>query len=129
MVYKFSRRSLDNLRGVHPDLVAVVVAALYRYATVDFTVIEGVRDQDRQAEMVRQGKSWTMDSKHLIQPDGFAHAVDLAPWVDGGIPWDDWQAFYNLSQAMKFAARYMGVTITWGGDWKVRDGPHFQLER
>ena len=129
MVYKFSRRSLDNLRGVHPDLVAVVVAALYRYATIDFAVIEGVRDRDRQAEMVRQGKSWTMDSKHLIQPDGFAHAVDLAPWVDGGIPWDDWQAFYNLSQAMKFAARYMGVTITWGGDWEVRDGPHFQLLR
>jgi len=126
-IYKFSQRSYDNLRGVHPDLVACVVACLYRYTTIDFTVIEGVRTLERQKVLVEQGKSWTMDSKHLPQSDGFGHAVDLAPWVDGGIPWDHWPSFEYVAVAMKFAARHLGVNITWGGDWKVRDGPHFQL--
>ncbi len=130
MTYQFSQRSLDNLRGVHPDLVACVVACLYRYSTVDFVVTEGVRTIEKQERMVRQGRSQTMDSYHLEQKDGFAHAVDLAPWIQGEIPWDNWKAFKDIASAMKMAAKYLDIQITWGGDWEtLKDGPHFQIER
>ena len=127
-MFRFSKRSLNNLKGVHPDLVACVVACLYRYTTVDFAVIEGKRTKERQKKLVEAGKSWIMDSKHLIQPDGFAHAVDLAPWVRGAIPWDDWQKFEEVNKAMQMAARYFKIQLTWGGTWEQKDGPHFQLE-
>ena len=64
-------RDLDRLRGVHPDLVRVVVRARAMDA---FFVSEGVRTEERQRQLVREGKSRTMASRHLT-----GHAVDLYP--------------------------------------------------
>ena len=127
-MYKLGERSLKRLEGVHPDLVLVVKRAIER-TTIDFTVVEGVRSLEQQKQNVAKGVSQTMNSKHLLQKDGFAHAVDLAPLVDGKIPWDDWNAFKQVAEAMKMSAVELNVRLTWGGDWKtLKDGPHFQIE-
>jgi peptidoglycan L-alanyl-D-glutamate endopeptidase CwlK len=130
--YKFSQRSERNLQGVHPRLVDVVRLAL-TMSGVDFTVVEGVRALAKQREYVKKGASQTMRSKHLVQADGFGHAVDLYPWVGGkaitewGTPWPG-AYWLEVSGAMKEAAKRLGVGIVWGGDWKsFRDGPHYEL--
>lgn len=51
---KFSKRSLNNLEGVHPKLRAVVEAALQR-SEVDFTVVEGLRTYERQVQLKKDG--------------------------------------------------------------------------
>ena len=120
MTYKLGSRSLQNLSGVHPDLVAVVKLAISKTAQ-DFTVLEGIRNINRQRELVKTGKSTTMNSRHLT-----GHAVDLAPWP---ISWD-WEYFYPIADAMKEAAEELDVNLEWGGDWKsFPDGPHYQLSR
>jgi len=122
---KWSARSLKNLEGIHPHLRAVMDAALQSSA-IDFIVIEGLRTKERQAQLVREGASRTMNSRHLT-----GHAVDLLP-ID---PKDkkgkfDWSLYHALAPAVKQAAKELGVNITWGGDWtSFRDGPHFELER
>lgn len=121
MMYKLSKRSLDNLKGIHPDLVAVVHRAL-EISPIDFAVIEGLRSVERQKQLVAAGASRTMRSRHLT-----GHAVDLAAYV-GGIRWD-WPLYEALGLAMKTAAKELGVAIIWGGDWAFRDGPHFELDR
>lgn len=126
--FQLSQRSLDRLLGVHPDLVAIVKLAIQR-APADFTVVEGVRLIARQRENVAKGASQTMASYHLPQADGLGHAVDLAPWIDGAIPWNDWHAFASLAGTIKTCAMELGVPVEWGGDWKMRDGPHFQIPR
>jgi len=124
-----SARSLQRLEGVHPRLVAVVKLAIQR-TTVDFTVVEGLRTPERQREMVEQGKSQTLNGLHLVQPDGYGHAVDLAPLVDKVIPWKDLAQFRRLADVVKSCAAELGVPVEWGGDWKsFYDGPHFQLPR
>ncbi len=129
MGFILSQRSRGRLGGVHPDLVRVVERAIEITAT-DFTVLEGVRTQKQQAEYVRRGASKTMNSKHLKQPDGFGHAVDLAPLVDGKPSWDWGKPYDDVSGAMKRAAAELGVEIQWGGDWKrFPDGPHYELVR
>jgi len=124
MTWMFSKRSEEALKGVHPDLVQVVRHAL-SLSPVDFVVIEGLRTPARQQELLRSGKTRTLNSRHLT-----GHAVDVVPLIGGIIPWEDWSAFEQVSGAMKQAARASGVPLIWGGDWVTfRDGPHYELFR
>lgn len=119
-------RSLSNLKGVHPDLVAVVKGADLIVESWDngigFIVTEGLRTTVRQAALVKAGASKTMNSKHLT-----GRAVDLAATINNEVRWD-WPLYGILAQAMKDSAEDLGIVIEWGGDWKTfKDGPHFQL--
>lgn len=121
MTFKFSKKSLDRLAGVHPDLVAVVHKAL-ELSLIDFTVLEGVRSVARQEQLVKAGASKTMRSRHLT-----GHAVDLGAYVAGQVRWD-WALYDQIAAAMKRASKELNIPIEWGGDWKTfKDGPHFQL--
>lgn len=124
--YGLSQRSLGLLEGVHGDLVAVVRRAI-ELTTVDFTVIEGLRTAERQAELVRQGASRTMRSRHLKGADGYGHAVDLAAIHEGKVTWRS-EAYRTLAPWVKLAARDLRIPIEWGGDWHdFVDMPHWQL--
>lgn len=114
-------RSLKRLEGVHPDLVRVVKRAA-AMSSLDFTVLEGLRSLERQAQLVKSGASTTNNSRHL---DG--HAVDLGVMTGGEVRWD-WPLYYKLAEVVKAAAKAEGVPIEWGGDWRrFKDGPHWQL--
>lgn len=120
MAYQLGTRSKQNLSGVHPDMVAVVKRAI-EISDKDFTVIEGIRNINRQRELVKAGKSTTMNSRHLT-----GHAVDIAPWP---ISWE-WEEFYPIADAMKQAAEELEIDLEWGGEWATfPDAPHYQLSR
>ena len=122
---RYSKRSLANLHGIHPDLRRVINRAL-QDSPLDFAVIEGLRTIERQAELVESGASKTMNSRHLT-----GHAVDLLPLnPKTGKGEFAWPLYNQLGPAVKEAARKEGVPIVWGGDWKTfKDGPHFELDR
>lgn len=164
MVYMENTMSLDprserNFSGVHDDLVGVARRAheLLKEKTPDvsFVAIDGVRTEEEQTGLIKAGASWTMDSKHLPQADGFAHALDLAATLKGAVRFD-WGLYYTVAAAMRDAATEKGVQLRWGGVWdkllnelqgdleddveayvarrrqlgkKARiDGPHFELD-
>ena len=121
MTFKLGALSLTRLKGVHPDLVKVVMRAI-QISTLDFTVLEGVRSLERQKALVEAGSSQTLKSRHLT-----GHAVDLGAWVDNQLDWS-WPLYARIAGAMKMAAKELNVPIEWGGDWVTfKDGPHFQL--
>jgi len=123
MSFRLSKRSRDNLVGVHPALVAVVEGAI-KCTGVDFLITEGLRSPQRQAALVKAGASQTQNSRHLS-----GHAVDVAAWVDGQVRWD-WPLYPRIAEAFKRVAKEQGVGLIWGGDWpRLRDGPHFELCR
>jgi peptidoglycan L-alanyl-D-glutamate endopeptidase CwlK len=120
---RYSQRSLNNLKGIHPDLRRVLDRAL-QDSPVDFVVIEGLRTRERQQKLVASGASKTMNSRHLT-----GHAVDLVPIGPDG-PSFSWAFYDHLGPAVEAAAALEGVAIQWGGRWtKFRDGPHFELDR
>lgn len=129
MPFTLTQKDLSKLNGVHPDLVRVIVRAA-TLAPFRFRITEGMRTLERQKQLVAQGKSWTMNSRHLT-----GHAVDLVPYIDydkdGDIDGNDlyaWPLYYKLAPIIKEAAKIEGVKLDWGGDWKSKkDGPHWQL--
>jgi peptidoglycan L-alanyl-D-glutamate endopeptidase CwlK len=78
--------------------------------------------------------TWVQTSgTHGIQADGFGHAVDLAPYP---IDWNDFERLDQLATVMFAAAKELGVTLRWGGNWDMddklhehgeSDSPHYEL--
>jgi peptidoglycan LD-endopeptidase CwlK len=121
VTYKLGKRSLENLLGVSGDMVAVVSKAI-EITGVDFTVIEGLRTLERQKKLLADGKSTTLNSRHIT-----GHAVDMVPYP---VDWEDLERFEIMAEAMKQAAADLDIPIIWGGDWKsFYDAPHFELDR
>lgn len=126
----FSLRAQRELDGVHPALVAVVERA-WELKENDYEVIDGIRTKAEQRNYVRRGVSKTMRSYHLRQADGYGHAVDIVPMVNGVPKWpNQYEAWKDIERAMKQAGRELNVPLTWGGDWRNRwDKPHWQIPR
>ena len=121
--------SMARLRGVHPDLVRVVLrcAADWKDKDTGFIVTCGVRTLEEQKVLVAKGASKTLRSRHIPAKNGYGHAVDLAAAIQGQVRWD-WPLYDKLAKAMKAAAKAEKVPLEWGGDWvSFKDGPHFQL--
>ena len=118
-MFKLSSRSLEKLEGVNPLLVDTVKRAI-EPSKVDFGVIYGVRSLAEQEKLYKAGRSQTMKSRHLIQPDGTSHAVDLMAY-DGSNPSWDIVMYDDIADAMKEAAVREGVKIRWGAAWHIDD--------
>ena len=117
MAFKLSNRSLGKLEGVHPDMVATVKRAI-ELTTVDFGVTYGVRTLEEQKKLYASGRSQTMKSRHLIQGDGYSHAVDLVAYDGSDVIWEI-NVYDNIADAMAEAANEVGCKIKWGAAWSV----------
>ena len=121
----FSKQSRARLDSTDERLGRVFEEVIKHF---DCTILEGRRTIDRQKMLVAQGKSKTMNSKHLV-----GKAVDVAPYP---IDWNDRERFtYFAGYVMGIAAK-MGIKLRWGGDWdrdtQVKDNsfddlPHFEI--
>ncbi|MCK7435909.1 M15 family metallopeptidase [Enterobacter bugandensis] len=117
-------------------MVSVVKRAI-ELTPIDFRVTEGLRTFDRQRELYEQGKSKTMQSRHLQ-----GYAVDVFPL---GVS-DVWNrgnpatkaAWRAVAEAFYQAGKELKIPITWGGDFNGDgpdvgsdgwDWPHFELNR
>lgn len=103
---KFGRRSKRRLNGVDGKLIEVLNEVVKYF---DITVIEGLRSEARQMELLAKGKSKTKFSKHLE-----GKAVDIAPYP---IDWKSRDDFHYLGGFVLGIAAKMGINVRWGGDW------------
>lgn len=122
---KLSKASMEKLAGVDPELIEL--AQLARdISPIPFEITEGLRDRERQAYLVKTGKSRTMKSYHLR-----GKAFDFVAKPDGKVSWDLADYKTIVSRALKPAAKKLGLSdvITYGVEWKsIVDGPHVQIE-
>lgn len=141
--YKLSDKSLQRLNGVDSNLVKVVKRAI-EITEQDFSVLEGVRTKEQCYINYGKGRTSTelaikgipasyskpKEAKvtWLNNPLGSKHvtgkAVDLIPYP---LSWGDIPSFIKISEAMKKAAKELGIKIEYGGDWKQKDYPHYEV--
>ena len=132
-----SRAVLDTVR---PELVKTLEIVVIEF---DITALEGRRSWDRQAELLRQGKTTKGpgESRHNPPklPDGtedhdwLSDAVDVAPYP---IDWKDAKRFIYMAGLIIGVGRTLGFNIRWGGNWdedqviiddqSFDDLPHFE---
>jgi peptidoglycan L-alanyl-D-glutamate endopeptidase CwlK len=122
----FNERSMDYLAPLDPRLRELMLET-ERIASergIDFEISEGMRDPERQAELVASGASQTMNSRHLHGNAADIHILN----PDGSINWD-FEAYRPIADIAKSVAADMGITdFVWGGDWEsLRDGVHLQV--
>ena len=125
MTFSLSPRSRGNMAGLHPDLVRIVEGAIVS-SGVDFGVTApAIRTAEEQHALFLKGASqkdgYKNKSNHQPWSDGFGHAVDLTPYLDGKPILDD-QAFAlypAIASAMSLSAGALGLSsrLTWGGNW------------
>lgn len=114
MSFVLSKRSESNLLGVNAGLVATVRRAI-AFTRIDFGVSEGLRTIQRQKELVAKGASKTMNSRHIS-----GNAVDLVAYIDGRVSWE-LNLYDDIADAMRAAAKEIGITVRWGAAWNVPD--------
>jgi peptidoglycan L-alanyl-D-glutamate endopeptidase CwlK len=133
----FSKRSLYNLKGIHPSLAQVMTEAI-KDTPVDFTITDGLRDTEEQQKLYAQGRTepgaivtYTdgiiNKSKHQPKADGYGYAVDLYPYIDGKVQLTNIAAMTTIAAHIRQTADRLGIAVEWGGNWKMRDYPHYEL--
>ena len=103
---RFGKRSRERLKGVDIKLQHILNKLV---KIMDVTIIEGLRSQERQDELVSKGASKTKYSKHIK-----GKAVDLAPYP---IDWEDRERFHYMGGMIRGIAHELDIKIRWGGDW------------
>lgn len=126
--------SRDRLRidGVHPALAAGLEGIFEQMdeAGTPMFVVEGVRTEERQAELFARGRTEPGDivtfkdgivhkSNHQAHDDGYGYAVDCA--------FQDSDPFALTHPWEIFGASAERIGLLWGGRWKLVDRPHVEL--
>jgi len=131
---RFGKKSRERMRGVDSRLQNIFNEVIKEF---DCTILEGLRTKERQAELVADGKSKTMKSRHIT-----GKALDVVPYI---VNWE------NTDRMTFFAGYVMGIASQvlseedfkkfrwgrdWGKDWLKKDKnkttfldyPHFEIK-
>lgn len=123
----FSKISRERLATCHLNLQRLMNLSVEN-SPIDFIIACGYRNQEDQDKAYAQGYSkvkWP-NGKHNKNP---SCAVDIAPYVNGMVVWDDITLFHKLADHIKGVAYALDIDVEWGGDWKgFVDFPHWQIK-
>ena len=137
-MYSFSKASLAKLKGVHPNLVKVMIEAI-KYSPIDFSITSGVRTTAEQKALYAQGRTTKGSivtnadgvknkSNHQAKSDGYGHAIDFCPYVNSKLDWNNQANFKIIATHIIATAKCMGVKVESGMNWKFVDLPHIELK-
>ena len=113
--FAFGLASRGKLNSVHADLYNIAQLVM-SWQVYDFTIVWGYRGraEQEQAFLAGNSKKRFPHSRHNKDP---STALDFAPWVNGGIPWNDTHAFAVIGGMFIAAGAQLGTPVRWGADW------------
>ena len=129
--YKYGKRSERVLSESHFDL-QLLAREILAMGIMDIAAICGRRGKEAQEKAFAKGYSnarWG-ESKHNVEAPALSDALDLAPLVNGRIPWNEtdkgFEYWYIMGGMALAVAKKLSLNIKWGYYFKSHDLPHFQ---
>ena len=133
-MFKFSKKSLKKLEGLHPNLQNFF-KELIKISPYDFSITQGVRTAEEQNKLYQQGRTipgkivtncdgYKIKSNHQTKDDGLGYAGDIAVLIKNRVTWNE-NYYCEVANSARFLMQKYNVE--WGGDWKnFKDLPHFE---
>lgn len=126
-MFELDAKSLNRLNGVDKRLVNLA-KQVAKITPIRFQITEGIRTKERQEQLVKEGKSKTLNSKHL---QGLA--VDIMSCKEGYSQAKDIFILVGLFIAV---AKQLNINIRVGALWDYNstkdnnfiDAYHIQVE-
>ena len=136
-MYNLSKRSLNTMVGVNPDLVKVIKEAIAT-SPFDFMVTQGLRTAKYQNELYQQGRTkrglkvtnadgYIKKSNHQMKVDGYGYAIDFVILNGKVLDWNTESKYQAVAKHILEVGHKLGVNLEWGGNWKFKDYPHIQI--
>jgi hypothetical protein len=141
--YKYSKRTIQMLTDVDPRLV-ILFSTYLALGKYDIGCTYGIRTEAEQKKLKAEGKSQTMNSKHLVKPEtietaegssveiNIGNAIDIVAYIDGKPVWDDKSVYAEIIADFKAIAAFFGWTdiINYGFDFKsFADWYHISIKK
>jgi len=133
-MYKLSSRSRSRLDGIDQVLIDIIEEGI-KDSPFDFGIPQygGLRTAEDQNKLYQQGRD--LPGSIITQVDGYikksyhqtGKAFDIYAYVDGKASWKEEHLTAIAEHLIQVAKECFDVELTWGGSWKWRDMPHFQI--
>lgn len=136
--FTFSKRSIERMKGVNPELVAVFLEAI-KYSPVDFGIPQygGLRTKEEQNGLFAKNVS-NCDGINNISNHQRGQALDFYAFVNGKSSWNKVHLSMVASCILSTAKRMkkegkISIELTWGGafgsdNFNGWDMPHIEVK-
>ena len=126
-MFKFSNKSLEKLNSVDPKLKFLAEEVL-KISPIDFSITCSLRKKEEQEQLVKEGKSKTIYSKHLL-----GKAIDILPCKE---KYNQSKDIFILVGLFIAVAKQLNIKIRVGALWDYNstkdnnfiDAYHIQVE-
>ena len=142
MCFTFSKSSVNNMSGVHPDMIKIYMESI-KVSPIDFGVPStgGLRTKGEQNLLFQTGKSkcdgFNDISHHQAKKDGLGYALDFYAYINKRASWDEIHLAIIAGVIMSTATRLLkegkiSIKIKWGGEFGSNsfhgwDYPHTEV--
>ena len=137
MCFNFSKKSVEHMKGVHPDLIIIFTEAI-KNSQIDFGVPStgGLRTEREQSKLFQDKKS-KCDGFLNISNHQTGNALDFYAYLNGRASWVHVHLAIIAGVIMATAKRLLkegkiSIEIKWGGElgsnsFKGWDYPHIEV--
>ena len=111
MTYKFSNKSEQILNTVRLEL-NILAHKVLEISPIDFTIVEGYRDIERQKQLYKEGKTKTLNSKHCTK-----EAIDIVPYINNKLDYEAVNDCCFIIGLFYAKAKELSMSIKVGALW------------